>query len=182
MDNLEEFIKEFISESDRAAVVLGAAKLDDMLLRILERYMLPSTTTKDELLSTRMPLNAFGAKIDLVYRLGLIREDFRDALHAIRKIRNSFAHNVEGCSLQDQKNKDLINNLAKPYKGRLFFEKSLESYFGNEHTESTYFRTVLSIHAYRLFTLSTVVKELTSENAWEMLIPNWEYFEDESSK
>lgn len=44
------FIKEFLEESDRAAVVLGAAKIDILLHQILKKVLLPSPRGDDELL------------------------------------------------------------------------------------------------------------------------------------
>src|SRR5690606_34318189 len=99
MNEHEQFIDEFVSESDRAAVVPGAAKLDDLLMRALIAFMLPSTRGEDELFAQGKPLRSFGLKIDLAYRLGVITEQFRNALHLIRKLRNTFAHNLEGCTL-----------------------------------------------------------------------------------
>jgi len=77
----EAFYEEFVSDSDRAAVVLGAAKIDDILARILSARLVRCVDEKSDEL-----LNAF--------RLGLISKEFRRSLHLIRKIRNTFAHDL----------------------------------------------------------------------------------------
>lgn len=45
-----EFVTEFSGESDRAAVILGAAKLDYLLYQILQKYLIPNASGRDELL------------------------------------------------------------------------------------------------------------------------------------
>jgi len=50
MDRYMKFMNEFKDESDRAAVILGAAKLDTLLYQILDRHFLPSLSASDELL------------------------------------------------------------------------------------------------------------------------------------
>lgn len=178
MNEHEQFIDEFVSESDRAAVVLGAAKLDDLLMRALIAFMLPSTRGEDELFAQGKPLRSFGLKIDLAYRLGVITEQFRNALHLIRKLRNTFAHNLEGCTLDNPENHGRVLELVKPYQGRLFFESVMTSHFGDERNDSVYFRTVLAIHMYRLSTLSKNVERIPADHPWNILVSNWEAFEN----
>jgi hypothetical protein len=94
------FFDEFKNETDRAAVIVGAAKLDYLLYQILGRYLLPITGTKDdELLEGDSPLSTFSSRINLCHRLGLIDTQFARSLHLVRKIRNTFAHEVSGCRL-----------------------------------------------------------------------------------
>lgn len=49
------FISEFVGETDRAAVILGAAKLDILLYQILQRFLLADVGTSDELLDGDVP-------------------------------------------------------------------------------------------------------------------------------
>jgi hypothetical protein len=93
----EKFAQEFHAESDRAAVILGAAKLDELLRELLEKCFLPKVGDYDELLGDEggeRPLSALSARINAAYRLGLISADFTRSLHRVRKIRNRFAHRV----------------------------------------------------------------------------------------
>jgi hypothetical protein len=87
-----DFLLEFSAESDRAAVVLAAAKLDLTLRELLEIAILPCTTRSDDLFDAMGPLSSFSAKIDLAYRLGLVDAELAHSLHTIRKLRNDFAH------------------------------------------------------------------------------------------
>src|SRR5207245_1162083 len=65
------FAEEFAAESDRAAVILGAAKLDVWLLQILQARLLPCSSGRDELLEGDFPLGTFSARINMCYRLGI---------------------------------------------------------------------------------------------------------------
>ena len=87
-----DFLLEFSAESDRAAVVLAAAKIDLTLRELLETAILPCTTRSDDLFDGMGPLSSFSAKIDLSHRLGLIDSDLAHSIHTIRKLRNDFAH------------------------------------------------------------------------------------------
>jgi len=49
------FVDDFARESDRAAVVLGAAKLDLQLYQILQKVLLPNPSATDELLDGDAP-------------------------------------------------------------------------------------------------------------------------------
>lgn len=175
MDEFEQFYVEFVEESDRAAVVLGAAKLDDILFRILENRLLPPSDPKqDELLQVNKPLGTMSSRIDLVYRLGLITNDFRRSLHLIRKIRNAFAHNLEGCSFKNAAIRSQVTEIFVPYKDRLFTAKFMKIHFGQDKTDSAKFRTVLAIHMHRPNVLAKNVARIQADEAWHPLMPNWE--------
>ena len=173
-DKFEAFYEEFVTDSDRAAVVLGAAKIDSILACIVTaRLVRPVDTKSDELLSTNGPLGTMSAKIDMVFRLGLISKDFRRALHLIRKIRNTFAHDLEGCSFETPSVKNQTEELFAPYTGRLFAQNFMRR-FGNDDSGSVRFRTVLAIHMHRLNMLSELVKRIDGGEAYPPLMPNWE--------
>src|ERR1041384_5909756 len=86
------FMRDFLKESDRAAVILGAAKIDALLCAMIESALRPVTSGEDDLLEGDAPLSTFSARIRVAYRLGLIDADFAKLLHVLRKLRNSFAH------------------------------------------------------------------------------------------
>lgn len=125
-DHFLEFITEFMTESDRAAVILGAAKLDLLLYQLLTKYFVPSPSSKDELLDGDSPLGTFSSKIHLAYRLGLIGADFTRALHMIRKIRNSFAHEVAECNLNSGAHRDRVKELIAPFQHLKVFKEGLK--------------------------------------------------------
>jgi DNA-binding MltR family transcriptional regulator len=95
---LSFFIEEFDKESDRAAVILTAAMLDESLKELIEAFLIPCSSSDDPLFDgANAPVGTFSSRIECAYRLGLISKNFAKCLHVMRKIRNSFAHDVAGC-------------------------------------------------------------------------------------
>lgn len=108
------FIQEFAKESDRAAVILGAAKLDSLLYHLIQRFLLPSTGKHDELLDGDAALGTFSARIQIAYRLGIIDAELTRALNLIRRIRNQFAHEISDATLDRGAHHDRIQELISP--------------------------------------------------------------------
>lgn len=65
IDEFAEFVTEFKKESDRAAVILGAAKLDLLLYQIITKVLRPNASSNDDLFDGDAPLSTFHAKIHL---------------------------------------------------------------------------------------------------------------------
>lgn len=106
-------LKEFLKETDRAAIILTASLFESALETLLKSYLVPVSNSVDELFDgPTAPLSEFSSKIQIAYRLGLISQKFASNLHLIRKIRNEFAHNVHGSSLGDGKVKNLLTRLV----------------------------------------------------------------------
>lgn len=145
-----QFIEEFKNESDRAAVILGAAKLDLLLNQLLQAALLPCTGKNDELLDGDGPLSTFSSRITLCHRLGLIDDDFCRALHLIRRIRNSFAHELSGVSLESGAHRDRIRELVAPLEKHDSYTYLLESYFGDKAGPAGQFRTAVALASLRL--------------------------------
>jgi hypothetical protein len=82
-----------LTESDRAAGVLGRAYADAMLEKLLHEYLVRGDATK-ELLRQSGPAGSFSARIQLASAVGLISDPTRDDLDVVREIGNHFAHSV----------------------------------------------------------------------------------------
>lgn len=93
------------SASDRSCVIVAAAYIDELLGYIFKLFLSsPSSEKEDkELFSVYGPLSTFSSKIVLSYRLGLISNYEYKTLQIIRKIRNSFAHDISKDSLLEFK-------------------------------------------------------------------------------
>ena len=126
------FAEEFAAESDRAAVILGAAKLDLLLLQTLKAYLLPCSTGRDELLDGDSPLSTFSARINACYRIGLITAEFAKCLHLVRRIRNSFAHESSGVSLDSGAHADRVRELILPFRQNHGFTWLMEQHFSKK--------------------------------------------------
>lgn len=122
----KDFVNEFLEESDRACVVLGAAKLDISLFQILQKRLLPCGSGKDELFDADSPLSTFSAKINLCHRLGLIDSEVARSLHLIRKIRNAFAHEISGVSLSSGSHADRVKELVTSYRDLPAFKMAID--------------------------------------------------------
>ena len=165
MEDYWVFVDEFRSESDRAAVILGAAKLDLLLYQILRSFLAPNTTNRDELLDGDSPLGTFSAKISICHRLGLIDNEFTRALHLTRKIRNAFAHEVSGCSLNSGAHRDRVKELVTPLKHMSFFTRLRDQRLEGKDEPSANFRTALAIFVARLETLLNHVDPMDTSKA-----------------
>jgi hypothetical protein len=149
-DAYTEFIHEFRNESDRAAVILGAAKLDYLLLQIAAKFLLPNVGSRDELLEGDSGLATFSSRIHFCYRAGLIDAEFVRALHMIRKIRNDFAHEVAGCNLNTGPHQDRIRSLALPFSGLKEYQRYKDQFFKEKLGASADFFSILGIMVIRL--------------------------------
>lgn len=106
---------EFAGSSERAAVIVGAAFMDEMLTGLLTGFMVPDTPKRDkEIFSGNGPLSTFSSKINMCWKLGLISDRERTMLHSIRGIRNDFAHKLTGISLDDDSVKQKIKAIEVP--------------------------------------------------------------------
>lgn len=153
-EHFNNFINEFKTESDRAAVILGAAKLDNILYQILGSVLLPPPSGNDELLEGDSPLSTFSSRINISYRLGLIDSEFARTLHLIRRIRNSFAHEVSGANMNSGGHVDRIRELSsvlRHYKEYASFQKT---FFEGDTKPSTDFKSILVIAMVRLTNIS----------------------------
>ena len=105
---------QFHKESDRAAVILSASLLDEALTTLIRTFLIPCSSAKDVLFEeATSPLSNFSSKIDLAHRLGLISSKLSRDIHLIRKIRNSFAHDVFGCDFENGSVKARVLELRK---------------------------------------------------------------------
>lgn len=169
ISEFKEFHEEFKNESDRAAVVLGAAKLDLILYQILSRHMLPCPNSTDSMFEGNGPLSTFSSKIDMTYRLGIIDANFCKSLHLIRKIRNDFAHEVSGSSLDSGSHRDRIKALAAPLKKVDRFEKFQEAFFDEHDGCRADFFTALGVMVIRLDALSENITTVDASKAYEVI-------------
>ncbi len=175
MSDFRRFLDEFKEESDRAAVILGAAKLDIQLFQLLTKHLRTPPSSHDELFDGDSPLGTFSAKINLTYRLGLIDNEFTRALHLIRRIRNSFAHEISGTSLDSGSHRDRIRELCLHLKEYKYFEKTKKDFFGEKTGSSIDFRLVLTLAVLRLEVAIQHCHSITliGSNGCTLLPPRW---------
>lgn len=93
-DCVSSLMKELSRESDRGSVVLAVAWIDEHLTMLIKSFLVAplGSKDKDELIGVGRPIGDFGVKIQLAYRLGLIRKNTCRSLDLFRRLRNDFAH------------------------------------------------------------------------------------------
>jgi len=89
------------AEGDRSAAVLGAAYLEDLLDRVIDRH-------SDDV---SKPARDFYAKIDAARQRRLVPELIADDLQIVRQIRNRFAHEWRARTLADAEAQELLTRL-----------------------------------------------------------------------
>lgn len=122
MELLERIIQSFNcldseikSVSDRTCAIVCGAFLDNLIQELLLEFLCEDSKTQDnKLFSQNGPLATFSSKILLVYRLGLISKYEYDCLNLIRKIRNSFAHDLTIDSFECESIRELLSNNLPP--------------------------------------------------------------------
>lgn len=97
-DIFDAFADDLLGErSPRPLIIIGASKVDELLLEILRSHLLPKGVKpkeQDELLEGDAPLGTFSSRIKMCRRLGLIDNRLCVALDRLRVLRNSSAHHV----------------------------------------------------------------------------------------
>ena len=100
------------AESDRGAVILAGSILDVALEKLIASYLLPPIKKEDKLINgAYAPLGSFSAKIEMCYRLGLIKPQVTEQLQLFKRIRNDFAHRITDARLSSVQNKARIQEI-----------------------------------------------------------------------
>lgn len=164
---------EFSAESDRAAVILGASKVDQLLRELLVKKFLPNPTGQDELFDSDKPISTFSARINVAHRLGLIDKQFASSLHLIRRIRNEFAHEAVGAELGTGAHRDRVRILVAPFVNNKHFEEYCSKFFSGQSEASKRFRGFLFILIVRLAGAIERTKAVEDKDAYDIIPPYW---------
>lgn len=111
---IEELNKEFAGQSDRAAAIVGATILDELLKVVLCDFLIDDKKKIKVLFGGYMPLSTFNSRIEICYCLGLIGQQEYDLLKIIKSVRNDFAHKISGTSFASGSIKDKCQNIKLP--------------------------------------------------------------------
>jgi len=166
-------MNQFMEETDRAAVILGAAKIDMLLLQILDKYLLPNPTAEDDLLESDAPLGTFSARIKACHRLGLIDTQFAKQLNVFRRLRNSFAHEITHADLSSGSARDRVAALAEPFVGIPFFDeltnKIATAIDRSANEPGVLFRSVLALFHIHLMAVHDDMESRPKPPQWGIL-------------
>jgi hypothetical protein len=129
------FAEDLLAErSARPLVIIGASKVDHLLLEILRSLLLPKrnkVNDQDELLEGDSPIGTFSARIKLCRRLGLVDETLFIALERLRGLRNLSAHAI---SFDDSKSpvREHLSELRRQITNRQSYSLTKRRYFDAE--------------------------------------------------
>jgi DNA-binding MltR family transcriptional regulator len=108
-----DYMNAMRSESDRGAVLVAAAYIDEALEDLLFVHFVDDKKVAERLLTYPGPCSTLASRCDLAYCLGLLGKDIYTDIRTIIKIRNYFAHTKEGASFEKPNIADLCDNLMK---------------------------------------------------------------------
>lgn len=129
----DSFVEDFFSEKlERAIVIVGASKIDELLLLILKKYLVDAVDTKnDELLTGDRPMSSFSSRIKTVYRLGIVDKTLYKILEQVRSVRNLCAHKVD-FKINASPVREHLSELKKGLNSRETYALTMKRYFNNE--------------------------------------------------
>jgi hypothetical protein len=98
----EELLPGLVNESDRGAVLIGAAYADNVLRSLLETVAPSALSPKDRKALFNGALRSFSTKIEVAFVARLIPKNIHNGLRALRKLRNEVAHSPASFELKGQ--------------------------------------------------------------------------------
>lgn len=112
LDDWAGLREELLQESERSAVIVGAAFVDALLRSTLECFFVDHPKEVRKLLNEMNgALGTFAARARTAYCLGLVTGDELHDLKRIGLIRNRFAHRIHGFSFDDKEVTKWCNQL-----------------------------------------------------------------------
>lgn len=116
VDQLNSLFESLHEHDDRSLILTISAFAEDTLELLLLNYLREPKQAKELVSGFNAPLGTFSARIKAAFVLGLMQEDDYKTLELLRKIRNKFAHNWDGVSLDREDIASLINTFSLSFK------------------------------------------------------------------
>lgn len=111
------FFEELKDETDRGCAILAVAWIDHILERKLGAlFSGGNSDARRKLFDANGPFSPFSAKVTAAFCLGWLDADLRHDLDVIRKIRNRFAHQIHGLTLDDPDMAILVDSFRLPHR------------------------------------------------------------------
>jgi len=167
------FFREFMDESDRAAIVLGAAQMDDLLITILTTRLIDA---KKDWFDFNGPFGTFSAKIDTAHAVGVIDKSFASKINLVRKIRNECAHNIQSVDLDANPVSQRIAELVASFEDTTFWAINLQEagdIFKKSGNTLT-LRLAMALLVVNLVMISRTVKAIDRTSAQAVFSPRGE--------
>jgi DNA-binding MltR family transcriptional regulator len=123
----------------RPLIIVGAAKIDQLLTEILRQYLLPKfakVKEQDELLEGDNPLTTFSSRIKICCRLGLLEDRLFATLNRLRLIRNLCAHQIN-FDASKSPIREHLNEFYAQIASRPAFKLTKERFFNTSELSDT---------------------------------------------
>lgn len=172
-EQMRALVDELSKETDRACVIIAAARADYLLSQILAKHLIPNTASQDDLLDSDRALGTFSARINVVFRLGLIDAEFARALHLLRKMRNSFAHEASTVNLDKASHRDRVREIIAPLIRYDAFESFKSSVIKSKEGIAADFCTGVSVIIGRLENFLEAITPIHQKQFTTYVPPKW---------
>ena len=117
LECFKAFNSSLSEESDRARVIIVACWIEEFLkVRLMNDFSKGNAKARKALFSNNGPFATFSAKINAVFCAGWIDNDVHHDIQVIRNLRNSFAHNYNSVSLDEEEFRKRIESLRVPHR------------------------------------------------------------------
>ena len=143
-DAWDAFRKEYESADDRSCAILCTSYLDNSLEVLLLQTLANQDVAKAHLFSEMQPLGTLGAKITMAHCLNLIDETTLADLRTIKRIRNSFAHKLDGLSFSSNPILGWTKELLFPQEWCDGFHEDIKNVCGDDPRERFVFTCTLT--------------------------------------
>src|SRR6266540_2562917 len=95
--------EEISSETDRVAVIVVVAYLEELLREIVRAFLVNDEPTRERMLNPieQGAISSFAALVDIAFLVGVISKDVSRVLKSMAVIRNHFAHDPKISTFED---------------------------------------------------------------------------------
>jgi hypothetical protein len=101
-----DVLQVIVAESDRGAVLVGLAVVEEYLKGMFERRLPPdmqSSEIKGRIFGPTGPLGGVSSRADVARAVGWLAESVHKSIHRLRKLRNKVAHSPESFRLSEHR-------------------------------------------------------------------------------
>lgn len=110
-ESINRFNRALSAHDERGLALALAAFAEDTLGRLLLTYLIDGKQAKDLVEGFNAPLGTLASRMKAAYAVGLLTREQYEDLEIARKIRNVFAHDWEGVSLNQPNIRAMIGQL-----------------------------------------------------------------------
>lgn len=107
---------ELTTDSDRAAVILGAAEIEARLQFLLIAVLRTNSDLRKDLFNFNGALGSLSARIKMCYAMRVIDRQLYKCLEDYRSLRNDIVHNGKDVNLDSEIIREDLDNFLAPFR------------------------------------------------------------------